>query len=132
MQGVDPSEWGVGAMAGGLDEAVPVLEGKGTARLALVDMDWEHVKAVDILMVLRSFLAEVQSPPRSPLHGNLVVWPPPRHGSQAWPAQWLLRTSCRPDAWPEPPCLTLIAGFNLEVKGGMGADDERVATGTAR
>ena len=70
MQGVDPSEWGVGAMAGGLDEAVPVLEGEGTARLALVDMDWEHVKAVDILMVLRSFLAEVQSPPRSPLHGE--------------------------------------------------------------
>ena len=82
---MDPSEWGVGAMAGGLDEAVPVLEGEGTARLALVDMDWEHVKAVDILMVLRSFLAEVHPPPQNLL--NILVWPPPRHGSQAWPAR---------------------------------------------
>ena len=87
---MDPSEWGVGAMAGGLDEAVPVLEGEGTARLALVDMDWEHVKAVDILMVLRSFLAEVHPPPQPPLQKNPTAWPPFQHSSHSWPAQWLL------------------------------------------
>ena len=36
-----------------------LMEGEGTRRLALLDMDWEHVRAVDLLMVLRSFLAEV-------------------------------------------------------------------------
>ena len=56
-------------MAGGLDEAVPVLEGEGTPRLALLDMDWDHVKAVDILMVLRSFLAEVHIHFKPPCNG---------------------------------------------------------------
>ena len=66
-QEVDPAEWGVGALAANFDEEVPLMEGEGTRRLALLDMDWEHVRAVDILMVLRSFLAEVRlpSPPRN-------------------------------------------------------------------
>ena len=63
-QEVDPAEWGAGAMAANFDEEVPMMDGEGTRRLALLDMDWEHVRAVDILMVLRSFLAEV----RAPLH----------------------------------------------------------------
>ena len=49
----------MGAMAANFDEEVPMMEGEGTRRLALLDMDWEHVRAVDILMVLRSFLVEV-------------------------------------------------------------------------
>ena len=52
----------MGAMAANFDEEVPMIEGEGTRRLALLDMDWEHVRAVDILMVLRSFLAEVRLP----------------------------------------------------------------------
>lgn len=59
VQEVDPSEFGVGALAANFDEEVPTMEGEGTRRLALLDMDWEHVRAVDILMVLRSFLAKV-------------------------------------------------------------------------
>ncbi|GAB4848435.1 hypothetical protein Ancab_003132 [Ancistrocladus abbreviatus] len=37
------------------EEEVPVIE-KETKRLAIVNMDWNHVKAVDLLMLLRSFL----------------------------------------------------------------------------
>ena len=62
VQEVDPSEFGVGALAANFDEEVPTMEGEGTRRLALLDMDWEHVRAVDILMVLRSFLVEVGCP----------------------------------------------------------------------
>ena len=60
-QEVDPAEWGVGAMAASFDEEVPLMAGEGTRRLALLDMDWEHLRAMDILMVLRSFLAEVRA-----------------------------------------------------------------------
>ena len=50
-------DWGVGAYAANPNEAVPMLE-DSTARLACMDMDWENVKAVDILAVLRSFVPE--------------------------------------------------------------------------
>lgn len=36
-------------------ENVPVIE-EGTRRLAVVNMDWRHVRAVDLFVVLRSFL----------------------------------------------------------------------------
>ncbi|KAJ6353353.1 hypothetical protein OIU76_002382 [Salix suchowensis] len=36
-------------------ENVPVVE-EGTRRLAIVNMDWRHVRAVDLFVVLRSFL----------------------------------------------------------------------------
>lgn len=69
-QELDPTEWGVGAMAANFDEEVPMMEGEGTARVALLDMDWEHVRALDILMVLRSFLAEVRCFPST----FLLLW----------------------------------------------------------
>ena len=47
----------MGALAGNPDEPIP--EGDETARLAILDLDWEHVTAVDILAVLRSFLGKV-------------------------------------------------------------------------
>ena len=50
-------DWGVGAYAANPNEAVPMLE-DSTTRLACMDMDWENVKAVDILAVLRSFVPE--------------------------------------------------------------------------
>jgi hypothetical protein len=51
------AEWGVGALAGNPDEDIP--EGEESARLAVLDLDWDHVSAVDVLALLRSFLAKV-------------------------------------------------------------------------
>lgn len=50
-------DWGVGAYAANPNEDVLMLE-DSTARLACLDMDWENVKAVDILAVLRSFVPD--------------------------------------------------------------------------
>lgn len=47
-------DWGVGAYAANPNENVPMLS-DATKRLACVDLDWEHIKAVDILAVLQSF-----------------------------------------------------------------------------
>ncbi|GAB4817011.1 hypothetical protein N2152v2_004057 [Parachlorella kessleri] len=54
-------EWGVGALAANPDEqarrgALGVPLSEATRRLAVVDLDWAHIRAVDILAVLRSFL----------------------------------------------------------------------------
>ena len=51
-------EWGVGAMAANPDENIP--ESDETKRLAIVDLDWDKIRAVDILAVLRSFLTNSQ------------------------------------------------------------------------
>ena len=48
-------QWGVGAMAANPSEQVPLLP-DATHRIAVVDLDWEHVRAVDIFATLRSFL----------------------------------------------------------------------------
>ena len=48
------AEYGVGAMAANPDEAIP--EGRDSARLAVLDLDWDRIRAVDILAVLSSFL----------------------------------------------------------------------------
>lgn len=63
--GQDP-EWGVGALAANPAERIP--EGDESARLALLDLDWDHMRAVDILAVLRSFLAKASCKPTG--------WPP--------------------------------------------------------
>ena len=60
LEPVQEAEWGVGALAGNPDERIPA--GNETRRLALVDLDWDHVRALDILAVLRSFLAKVPAP----------------------------------------------------------------------
>ena len=52
-------EWGVGAMAANPDEHIP--DSAETHRLAIVDLDWDKIRAVDILAVLRSFLGQGQS-----------------------------------------------------------------------
>ena len=52
-------EWGIGAMAANPDEHIP--EADETPRLAIVDLDWDKITAVDILAVLRSFLVKGQS-----------------------------------------------------------------------
>ncbi|KAK9828879.1 hypothetical protein WJX72_002532 [[Myrmecia] bisecta] len=49
-------EWGVGALAANPDEKIPTTD--ETRRLAIVDLDWERIRAVDILAVLRSFLGK--------------------------------------------------------------------------
>ena len=54
------AEWGVGAVAGGAvlgaaEERVPEAA-EPTARLAVVDLDWEHVTAQDIFTILHSFV----------------------------------------------------------------------------
>jgi hypothetical protein len=54
----DLREWGVGALAANPEEQVPLVE--ATRRLAVVDLDWGAVRAVDILAVLRSFLPKVR------------------------------------------------------------------------
>ena len=56
MQVGNLAEWGVGAMAANPDEAIPVSD--ETRRLAVVDLDWDRIKAVDILVVLRSFAGQ--------------------------------------------------------------------------
>ncbi|KAI8112466.1 hypothetical protein M9434_003789 [Picochlorum sp. BPE23] len=48
-------DWGVGAYAANPNENIPLLP-EATHRLACVDLDWEHIKAVDILAALRSFV----------------------------------------------------------------------------
>lgn len=48
-------EWGVGALAANPLEPIPLLP-DATARLACVDLDWDHIRSVDILVALRSFL----------------------------------------------------------------------------
>jgi len=49
------AEWGVGALAANPEEPIPLLP-EATSRLAVVDLDWDHVRAVDIFAVLRSFV----------------------------------------------------------------------------
>lgn len=56
----DLLEWGVGAMAANPDEAIP--EAEETSRLAVLDLDWERIRATDILVVLCSFLGKVRLP----------------------------------------------------------------------
>lgn len=51
---VDVSAWGIGAWAGNPDETV--AEGVATKRIAAVDLDWDNIRAVDILHIMRSFL----------------------------------------------------------------------------
>eukprot|EP00798_Chlamydomonas_sp_ICE-L_P030470 gene30470-35481_t len=50
---LDESEWGAGAMAANPNEEIPTTE--ETRRIAIVDIDWEHVTAVDMYAVLNSF-----------------------------------------------------------------------------
>ncbi|DBA93140.1 TPA: hypothetical protein ACH3X2_003452 [Trebouxia sp. C0005] len=52
-------EWGVGAMAANPDEHIP--DSDETHRLAVVDLDWDKIRAVDLLAVLRSFLGKGQT-----------------------------------------------------------------------
>ncbi|DBA79259.1 TPA: hypothetical protein ACH3X1_009072 [Trebouxia sp. C0004] len=52
-------EWGVGAMAANPDEHIP--DSDETHRLAIVDLDWDNIRAVDLLAVLRSFLGKGQT-----------------------------------------------------------------------
>lgn len=52
-------EWGIGAMAANPDEHIP--DSDETHRLAIVDLDWDKIRAVDILAVLRSFLGKGQN-----------------------------------------------------------------------
>ena len=58
MQEEDLGDWGVGALAANPEEAVPEAAGD-SARLAIVDLDWERVAAVDLLALLSSFLGKV-------------------------------------------------------------------------
>ncbi|EFN57460.1 hypothetical protein CHLNCDRAFT_57252 [Chlorella variabilis] len=53
----DLEEWGVGALAANPEEPI-LMQPDATPRLAAVDLDWEHVRAVDILAVLRSFVPQ--------------------------------------------------------------------------
>lgn len=46
-------------MAANPDEHIP--EADETNRLAVVDLDWDKISAVDVLAVLRSFLVKGQS-----------------------------------------------------------------------
>lgn len=48
-------KWGIGAMAANPSEEVPLLP-DATSRIALVDLDWEHIRAIDIFAALRSFV----------------------------------------------------------------------------
>ncbi|GIL58605.1 hypothetical protein Vafri_13624 [Volvox africanus] len=64
---MDPGEWGAGANALNPEEPIPPQE--ETRRLALVDLDWDHVRAMDVLAVLRSFL------PRGGLLERVTVYP---------------------------------------------------------
>jgi hypothetical protein len=58
-------------MAANPDEPIPMVT-EETPRLAIVDLDWERIRAVDILACLRSFLAKVcPSPPAYTHHNSL-------------------------------------------------------------
>ena len=65
--GPDLSAWGVGALAANPDEEVPLAD--ETRRLAVLDLDWAHVRAVDVLAVLRSFV------PRGGAISGVAVYP---------------------------------------------------------
>ena len=108
VQEVDPSEFGVGALAANFDEEVPTMEGEGTRRLALLDMDWEHVRAVDILMVLRSFLVEVGCPVaqhKSPIAQDFTLESTCPPSCPRWAAQLPKASGFGPltSSWPCPP-----------------------------
>ena len=62
------AEWGVGALAANPAEPVPLVP-DATSRLAIVDLDWDKVRAVDVLAVLRSF-----APPRGRVD-RVTVYP---------------------------------------------------------
>lgn len=73
-------------------ETTALLPSNPTAlirRLALVDLDWDHVRAVDVLVVLRSFLPKGRPGPRrrvaaaAGLVGQRGGWEPGRRGSRA-------------------------------------------------
>ena len=49
----------MGAMAANPDEHIP--DSDETHRLAIVDLDWDKIRAVDLLAVLRSFLGKGQT-----------------------------------------------------------------------
>ena len=53
------ADFGVGAMAANPDETIPA--GTESNRLAIVDLDWDRVRAVDIFAVLNSFLKRGQA-----------------------------------------------------------------------
>ncbi|KAK9840918.1 hypothetical protein WJX81_000303 [Elliptochloris bilobata] len=55
----DLGDWGVGALAANPEEAVPEAAGD-SARLAVIDLDWDRVAAVDLLALLSSFLGKGQ------------------------------------------------------------------------
>ena len=55
----DLTTWGAGALAANPEEAVPEAAGD-SARLAIVDLDWERVAAADLLALLSSFLGKVR------------------------------------------------------------------------
>lgn len=50
----DLSAWGIGAFAANPEEEI--AECAPSSRLAVVDLDWDNIQAVDILHVMRSFL----------------------------------------------------------------------------
>ena len=54
-EGQDVEEFGVGAFAANPQESIPLLP-DATHRLACVDLDWDHITAVDILVALKSFV----------------------------------------------------------------------------
>jgi hypothetical protein len=55
---LDPAEWGVGAAAGRPDaDATLQMVNEATSRLAVVDLDWSRMRAVDVFAVLQSFVA---------------------------------------------------------------------------
>jgi hypothetical protein len=56
----DLGAWGAGALAANPAEAVPVAAAD-SARLAVVDLDWERVAAVDLLALLSSFLGQARA-----------------------------------------------------------------------
>ncbi len=64
----------MGALAANPAERIP--EGDETARLALLDLDWDHVRAVDILAVLRSFLAKAGPSHHSRGPAGFLHWCP--------------------------------------------------------
>lgn len=62
------AEFGVGALAANPKEQIPLLP-DATPRLACVDLDWENITAVDILVALRSFI------PRGGSIKSVTVYP---------------------------------------------------------